>query len=135
MCWLVKTPVVCQSAGSSALRQYSQRSFKVLIHCVGLKCFFGIYMKVSGREGPACWLSVDHMLISILSVSVEALEMCAEAAEALAPIAWDWKPDDLLSPLCLMSDLRNPNLSFIQFCHCVISFGACPDFDCATCPL
>ena len=60
-------------------------------------------------------VSVDHMLISILSVSVEALEMCAEAAETLAPQAWDLKPDDLLSPLHLMCDLRNPNLSCIQF--------------------
>ena len=33
-------------------------------------------------------VSVDCMLISILSVSVEALEMsCAEAAEALVPRA------------------------------------------------
>ena len=37
------------------------------------------------------------MLISILSVSVEALEMSyAEAAKALAPRAWDLKPDNLL---------------------------------------
>ena len=44
-------------------------------------------------------MSVDHMLISILSVSVQALEMlCGEAAEPLAPRAWDLKPDDLLSP-------------------------------------
>ena len=42
-------------------------------------------------------MSVDHMLISILSVSVEALEMpCAEAAEALAPRSWDLNPD----PIC-----------------------------------
>ena len=41
---------------------------------------------------------VDHMLISILSVSVDALEMlCAVAAEALVPRAWDMKPD-LKSP-------------------------------------
>ena len=48
----------------------------------------------------------DRTLISILSVSVEALEMCAEAVEALAPWARDLKPDDLLSPLCLMCDFR-----------------------------
>ena len=61
-------------------------------------------------------VSVDRMLISILSVSVEALEMsCSEAAEVLASQAWDLKPDDLLSPLHLMCDLRNPNLSCIQF--------------------
>ena len=40
-------------------------------------------------------MSVDHMLISILSVSVKALEMsCAKAAEALAPLTWDLKSDD-----------------------------------------
>ena len=61
-------------------------------------------------------MSVDHMLVSILSVLVEALEMsCAEAAEARSPQAWDLKIDDLLSPLHLMLDLRNPYLSCIQF--------------------
>ena len=61
-------------------------------------------------------VSVDHMRISMLSVLVKALEMlCAKAAEILAPRAWDLKPDDLLSPLGLMCDLRNPNLSCIQF--------------------
>ena len=35
--------------------------------------------------------------------------------------AWDLKPDDFLSPLRLMCDLRNPNLSCIQLWHCVIS--------------
>ena len=60
-------------------------------------------------------VSVDCMLISIVSASVKALEMlCAVAAEALAPRAWDLKPDDLLSPLCLMCDLRNSNLSCFQ---------------------
>ena len=33
-------------------------------------------------------VSIDHMLIPKLSVSVEGLEMCAEAAEALAFCAW-----------------------------------------------
>ena len=51
-------------------------------------------------------VSVDHMLISILSMSVEALEMCAEAAAALALRAWDLKPEDLLSPLHLMCNFR-----------------------------
>ena len=61
-------------------------------------------------------VSVDRMLISILSVSVEALVMsCAVAAEALAPRALDLKPDDLLSQLHLMCNLRNPNFSCIQF--------------------
>ena len=59
---------------------------------------------------------VNRMLTSILSVSVKALEMlCAVVAEALAPQVWNFKPDDLLSPLYLMCDLRNPNLSCIQF--------------------
>ena len=75
------------------------------------------------------------MLISILSVSVEALEiMCAETAEALAPRSLDLKPDDLLSSLHLMCDIRNPNLSCIQFCHSVISFGVCPYFDLVSYP-
>ena len=61
-------------------------------------------------------VSVDCMLISILSMSVEALEMlCDEAAEAVAPLACDLKPDNLLSPLHLMCGLRNPNFSCIQF--------------------
>ena len=70
-------------------------------------------------------VSVDHMLISILSMLVEALEM--SCAETLAPCAWNLKPDDLLSYLHLMCDFRKPNLSFIKFCCCIISFGACPD--------
>ena len=60
-------------------------------------------------------VSVYCMLISILSVSVEALEMmCAAVVEALAPRARDLKADNLLSPLYLMCDLRNPNLFCIQ---------------------
>ena len=44
-------------------------------------------------------VSVDHMLISIFCISVEALEvLCAEAAEALPPQAWYLKPEDLQSP-------------------------------------
>ena len=58
-------------------------------------------------------VSVVCMMISILSVLVEALEMLY--AEALAPRACDLKPDDLLSTLCLMWNLRNQNLSCIQF--------------------
>ena len=71
-------------------------------------------------------VSVDHMLISILSVSVEALGMsCAEAAEALAPRDWDLKPDNL-SVLCLIvisgiqtlpvssSDVRSSPLGPVQ---------------------
>ena len=60
-------------------------------------------------------VSVDCMLISILSLSVEALEMsCAVIAEAPAPRACDLKADDLLSPLHLMCNLRNPSLSCVQ---------------------
>ena len=72
-----------------------------------------------------CWdcnvVSADRMLIWMLSVSVEALEMLC--TEALAP--WGW---DLLNPLHLMCDLRNPNLSCIQFWCSTISFRACSDF-------
>ena len=58
---------------------------------------------------------VDLMLISMLSVLVEACDMlCAVVAEALVPPAWDLNPDDLLSPLCRMCNLRNPSLSCIQ---------------------
>ena len=61
-------------------------------------------------------LSVDRMLISILPVLVEALETsCAVVTKALAPQAWDLKADDLMSPLYLMCNLRDPNLSCIQF--------------------
>ena len=59
-------------------------------------------------------MSVDYMLISTLSVLVEAREMlCVEADEALALWACNLKPYDLLSPLHLMCDLRSPNLSCI----------------------
>ena len=44
--------------------------------------------------------SVDRMLISMMSVLVEALDMlCAEAAESLTPRAWNLNPDNLLSSL------------------------------------
>ena len=58
-------------------------------------------------------VSADCMLISTMSVSVEALEMlCAEAAQALAPQAWDLKPDNFL-----LSDvqLQQSKSSCIQF--------------------
>ena len=59
-------------------------------------------------------VSIDCMLISILSMSVNALEMShAEAAKALAPRACDLKPDDLPSPFQLMCDIRNIILSCI----------------------
>ena len=57
-------------------------------------------------------MSVNLMLISILSVSVKALEMsCAEATQALAPQAWELKPENLCSHLHLIWDLGSPNLS------------------------
>ena len=62
---------------------------------------------VLGLLTEGCNVVSDCMLISIMSELVEALEMlCAEAAEALALQAWDLKPDDLLTPLHLMCDLR-----------------------------
>ena len=73
-------------------------------------------------------VSVDHMLISTLSVEASDM-LCAEAAEALALLAWDLNPDNLLSPLHQICDLRNPSLSCIQFCYFIISFMACPDLD------
>ena len=52
-------------------------------------------------------VSVDRVLISILSMSVEALNMlCPEAVEALAPRIWDLKLHNLPSPLRLMCNLR-----------------------------
>ena len=45
-------------------------------------------------------MSVDYMVISILSLSVKVLEMLC--AEALALRPWDLKPDNFLSPLHLM---------------------------------
>ena len=52
-----------------------------------------------------CNVVSDHMLVSILSVSVEALEMlCADVADALPPQAGDMKPDNPLSPLHLRCD-------------------------------
>ena len=51
------------------------------------------------------------MLISILSISVESLEMlCAEAADAMALQAGDLKPEDLLSPLHLRFIFKKLNL-------------------------
>ena len=76
----------------------------------------------------------DHMLISILSMLVEALEMSdAEAVDALAPWNSDLKPDDLLSSLHLMCNkvkfILNPVLPFrhlfwgltrLQLCELVV---------------
>ena len=53
----------------------------------------------------------NHMPISLLSMSVEALEMlCAAAVDALAPRAYDLKLDNWLSPLHLMC-VKTLNLS------------------------
>ena len=54
-------------------------------------------------------MSVDHMLISILTASGKVQEMsCAVVAETLAPQAWDLNLDDLLSPcvLCAPSGIQ-----------------------------
>ena len=51
------------------------------------------------------------MLISMLSMSVEPLEMCAAAADAVAPPATVLKTEDLLSPLRLMCVIKKLNLS------------------------
>ena len=76
-------------------------------------------------------VSVDHMLISILSVSVEALEMsCAAVAKALATQVCNLKADDLQNPCCLMCELRNqelvlyPSLKYVISFYCV-SFPKC----------
>ena len=61
-------------------------------------------------------MSVSCMLISMLSVSVEACDVsCAVVAEALAPRALYLNPYALLSPLHQICNLGNPNLSCIQF--------------------
>ena len=45
-----------------------------------------------------CCVVSDHMLIPLLSMSVEPLQkLCAEAMVRLAPQAGDWKPFLLLS--------------------------------------
>ena len=57
----------------------------------------------------------DHMLLIILSVSVEPLEMlCAEAADALAPWAGDSCP---LHLMCVFKKLNflNPVLPICHF--------------------
>ena len=59
------------------------------------------------------------MLISMLSMSVEILEMsCAEAVDALTSQARNSKPEDLLSPLCLMCVFKgvSPNSNFRCVC-------------------
>ena len=57
-----------------------------------------------GLLTEGCIVVSDCMLISILSTTVDLLEMlCAEAADALAPLARDLKAEDLLSPLHCVS--------------------------------
>ena len=63
VCRLVTIVVVCQSVDSSSQTEDFQRSIKVLIYCVaflclelrqliiGLKCFIGVKVNVSGLEG------------------------------------------------------------------------------------
>ena len=66
-----------------------------------------------------CWESTlglafdvvsDYMLISLLSLSVEPLEMCADALVALALLGGDLKPKDLPSPFLLMCVCNKLNL-------------------------
>ena len=59
-----------------------------------------------------CCLVSDRTLISILSMSVEPLEMlCSEAVVALAPRAGDLKAENLLSLLRVMCVFKKLNLS------------------------
>ena len=77
-------------------------------------------------------VSVDHMLISILYVPVEALEMSfAVVAEALAPRSFRYKPDALLME-SLPSDVLPQESKLVLYPTLMfsISFGACPDFNC-----
>ena len=65
-----------------------------------------------GLVTEGCIVVSDHMLISILSMSVEPPEMsCAEATDALTPWARDLNSEDLPSPLHLMSVFKKLNLS------------------------
>ena len=60
-----------------------------------------------------CIVVSDHMLISILSMSLEPLEMlCAEAADALAPWAGNLKLKSLTPDVCLqeLKFILNPVL-------------------------
>ena len=83
-----------------------------------------------GLATEGCCVVPDHMLIAILSMSVESLEMWhAEVVDALALRAGDLKLEDLRSPLCLVCVFKKLNLSLIQFCLSVISLGVWPDFD------
>ena len=67
----------------------------------------------------------ERMLISILSVSVEPLEMqWAETALVLAPLCEDLKPEDLSLP----SDVRLRDIKFslnpvLLVCHFLGSLG------------
>ena len=54
----------------------------------------------------------DRMFISILSISVEPLQIsCAEAVVALAAHTWDLKAEDLPSPFLLMCAFQKLILS------------------------
>ena len=90
---------------------------------------------VLGLVTEFCVVLSDHMLISILSVSVEPLEMLhAEAVEALAP--QDLKPEDFLSPLhliCVFITLQEVKfILIIQFCISVISLLGRSNLDCVS---
>ena len=67
-------------------------------------------MLVPVSEG--CIVVSDCMLITLLSVSVEPLEMsCAEAVDAQSAWAVNLKPEDLLSLLHLICVFKKLNLS------------------------
>ena len=83
-----------------------------------------------GLSIDGCCVVSDCKLISILSSSVEPLEMSlAETVVALGPWEGDLKADNLMSPFLLMCVFKKLNLSRIQFCLSVISLGAWPDLD------
>ena len=68
------------------------------------------------------------MLISILSVTVDPLEMSwAEAALALAAICGDLNSEDLLRSFLLMWFFRKLNLSCIQLSPASLAFPLEPD--------
>ena len=67
-----------------------------------------------GLETEGFIVVSDRKLISVLSMSVEALEMsCAEAADALAPQERDLKPKITTEPECCASDVRLQEVKYI----------------------
>ena len=56
----------------------------------------------------------EHMLVSILSVSVDPREMWNDSALSLAPLHRDMKPEDLLSPFLLMCVFKKLFVIFLE---------------------